>query len=350
MRFISIILYTVAALALLPIASKSQTVKFNAYMDIYYDWDNDQKVHANGDRSLTFLNERKNETDVNIVQIGATIEDTSWHGKFTLHSGRLPAVAAAGSEWHFLQEAWAGLRIMPDLWLDAGVFLTHIGAEALTPRDNFMALHSVMTSYQPFYQAGARLVYSKKDYEIQALFLNGYGRFEDNNDDKSLGWLFSYKGIEDITISYNGVLGNEQDFGNPVNTRFFNDIVVNASVAKGTDLRFLADYCREIRAGIYAAHCYGGAVQIRQSLGAGFACAMRGEIFHDPDNILGSGGVSSLSGLAAGLEYKASEKTYLRAETRMLNVSSASSVYFAADNLQRSDRRFEIALNMGVWF
>lgn len=328
----------------------SQTVSYSGYVDSYYATDNDYSVKTDRNRKLGFLDSRKNEFDINIAQLGAAVEDTSFRAKVTLHAGRLAEVTAGTGTWRYMQEAWAGCNIIKSVWIDAGLFLTHVGSEALTPRDNFLSNHSVMTSYQPFYQTGLRCTYKSESFETQLHVLNGYGRFEDNNSDKSIGWLLQYKPNQDWSVTWNGIAGNEQDSTNPIKTRMFNEFVVSAVLSKKVSIRALGDYIIENRHGIKQAHTLGCVIQGHYFVSNKVSVALQFETFDDKDDIVGSGGTEDLLGTAIGVEYKPSGNAYIRIEARRIMVGEKSLTAFVNEDLQRSNSRNECALNIGAWF
>ena len=82
----------------------------------------------------------------------------------------------------FLQEAFAGYRVSPSLWVDAGIMLAPFGAENWISRDNWTYTRSWMGEFSPYYQAGIRASYEITDHLlVQLHVLNGWQLIGDNN-------------------------------------------------------------------------------------------------------------------------------------------------------------------------
>ncbi len=76
-------------------------------------------------------------------------------------------------------EARVGLKLSKrkELWLDAGVFPSHIGLESAIGIDNWTLTRSVIAENSPYYLSGARLTWTlSKKLELAALMMNGWQR------------------------------------------------------------------------------------------------------------------------------------------------------------------------------
>ena len=71
-------------------------------------------------------------------------------------------------EEQYFQNQIAGIKLMDNLWLDSGVFLTHVGGEALLPKNNWISSLALTTMYEPFYQTGVKLAYKPVNIILSA--------------------------------------------------------------------------------------------------------------------------------------------------------------------------------------
>ncbi len=181
--------------------------KLSGYVDTYYAWDDDK--NGNSIRQFSSTVPYREEFRLNIAQVSLKYNDTKVHGVLTLHYGDIPSVNWPTNQ-QFVQEAYAGFSPAENLWVDAGYFLTHIGAEGLLPNGNLFNTLALATYYEPFYQSGVKVSYefSPKVYGSLHL-LNGYNVFADNNKNKSFGLTLGVKPAKNLEIIYNNLIGNE---------------------------------------------------------------------------------------------------------------------------------------------
>lgn len=99
----------------------------SGYADIYYATDSDysQERENNEYRLFSFMNGKKNEFSLNVVNIALDAKHESVYGRISMHYGDLPSQAWFGN-YSMIQEAYAGVEVLDKLSIDAGYFLTHI--------------------------------------------------------------------------------------------------------------------------------------------------------------------------------------------------------------------------------
>lgn len=206
----------------------------SGYVDTYYSYDNDK--NGNSLRQFSAIAPYREEFRLNIAQVSLKYKDEKVRGNITLQYGDIPAVNWPSSQ-QFIQEAYAGFTPMKNLWIDAGFFLTHMGAEGVLPKGNFLTTMSLPVYYEPFFQSGVRVSYdfSKKAYGTIHL-LNGYNVFADNNKNKSAGITFGVKPNDKIEIIYNNILGNEINSGSPGKLRIYNNLILKLYPSKKLDI------------------------------------------------------------------------------------------------------------------
>ncbi|MBL7999369.1 MAG: outer membrane beta-barrel protein, partial [Candidatus Kapabacteria bacterium] len=223
------------------------TVGFSSYVDTYYASDNDRSASANRSM-LNALAPNKNTAGVNLMQVTGTIDAPNYRAKATLHYGDLPRVSwlADGADpltpAASLQEAYAGVSFANGLWIDAGYFLTHIGGEVIQAKDNWLSTLAMVTQFEPFFQAGLRVNYdAHPNLSLQGLLLNGYNRFTDNNNSKSIGYMITYRPDANLNFTLGGLSGNEQPNGAASANRLYHSLVMNATPSSDFLIRAQAD-------------------------------------------------------------------------------------------------------------
>jgi len=60
----------------------------------------------------------------------------------------------------FIQEAIVGYQLAPSVWLDGGIFFSHLGYEGWISRDNLAYSRSLVADFSPYYEAGVKLTWA----------------------------------------------------------------------------------------------------------------------------------------------------------------------------------------------
>ena len=195
------------------------TVSFGGFVDSYYAYDFGRP--ANFDRPFTTQAARHNEFNVNLGYIEAKVSGPRLRGRLALQAGTSvqsnyagePAIGAVSgpSLSRFIQEAVAGYQIKPSLWIDGGIFFSHIGEEGFISRDNLTYTRSLSADFTPYYESGVKLTWQATS-KLTALVtvVNGWQNISENNQDKAVGARFDYARSPSTTLSYYDFIGKLQ--------------------------------------------------------------------------------------------------------------------------------------------
>ncbi len=344
-------------------ADDDLNIKIGAYVDAYIASDGDSAGSnpASKGRPYSANDFYKDEFALNIAQISAiTTYKNIIRSNVTLQAGSLP-LAAYGTKNPNVQQANLGVQLFRNVWLDAGYFLTHIGNEALLPKDNWLTSHSMVTYFEPFYQAGAKVSYETDLLNAAVHILNGNGLLEDNNYNKTLGLYLGYNAGETFALSYAGVYGNEVP-GNPSNAKLhmMHNISTTFLPLDKFGINAQVDYASledgKIEDGDTTGASYlGFSVTGRYEIVKKLSCAVRFTYFDNEEGLYEPCcSKCSGMGITGGLEYKPMENAYIRLEARMLKFNEGEEedsypgkVFY--DGEEKTASRSEIMLNLGFW-
>ena len=334
--------------------------KISGYVDAYYARYSDS-VGVGNFQKFAAEAPKSNQFGLNIMQLSAQYSSSMLRATATLHFGDLPS-ASWTPVYNMIQEANAGVKLGKSLWLDAGFFKTHIGTEALLPKDNIATSISVITLYEPWFQAGAKLTYNPNDKFLFCLhLLNGYNVFVDNNSRKSVGISAFYAFSDKVNIGYYNLIGNEMpDSIKSPHTRVLNNFVFNWQINPKLKLLAGFDYITQQHSQLAdsskTATVTSAIITLRYQLAKKLGAYGRFEYFQDPDGFL-SGVIPpvivdpsgyKLTGYTLGMEYKFTENSYLRLEGRQLDMDNTQKI-FRTDGGQ-TNVRYEGILDFGIWF
>jgi hypothetical protein len=131
-----------------------------------------------------------------------------------------------GSEpqWaQFIYQANIGVKLSKkhNLWLDLGIFESHLGFESVIGTSNATLTRSLCSELSPYYESGLRLNYTSPQEKlyIALLYLNGWQRIDKlpGMQYPNFGMQITYKPNDNFKINYSNFLG----FANPNQPKWF---------------------------------------------------------------------------------------------------------------------------------
>jgi len=350
---------------ILPVVTKcfsadtdSAFVKISGYVDAYYAFYNDS-VGTGKFQKFPSVCSRSNQFGLNTAQLTFQHDAEKVRALITLHYGDIPLSAWSGT-FNAIMEAHAGIRLSRKLWLDAGFFRTHVGTEGLLPKENITSSVSVNTFYEPYFEGGVRLNYIPDDKLSVSLFaLNGYGIYEDNNEQKSFGALVTYALGTKGSIGYSNYTGDDSPPGDSVSHTRIHQSVFWTYQVKKFKIQVGGDYCLQQNGDTThtkVASMFSGVVCLRYSCRSNTSIYTRGEFFNDPQGFMsvlftdkkGSLTGYKLFGITAGVEYKPTDNSYIRLESRELVMDKDQEIFYWKGDIKNN--RLEILVNMGISF
>lgn len=207
-------------LASIPLMAQKDSVSplsFTGYLETYYSYDF-TKPDNHSRPSYVYSHNRTNEVNLNLALLKASYSTERIRGNLALAAGTYMN-ANLSSEPGVLKniyEANAGFKLTKrsNLWLDAGIFTSHIGFESAIGKDCWNLTRSILADNSPYYESGVKISYSSpnKKWFISILLLNGWQRIQrvDGNHTPGFGHQLSYKPSENITLNSSSFLGNDK--------------------------------------------------------------------------------------------------------------------------------------------
>jgi hypothetical protein len=338
----------------------SSSFKFSGYLDIYYALYSDS-VGLNNYSKFPDISTRNNTFGLNIFQLSCHYDASNLRATATIHYGDLPQ-SAWSPQFNILQEANLGFRINPKLWIDAGLFKTHIGTEGFLPKDNVASSMSVITYYEPWWQAGIKATYTYSEkFSLAVHLLNGYNTFLNFNNNKAVGIAANYTFNERANLGYFNLLSDSSpDSVKTSHLRFLNNFVFTyqfTSKLKGiAGFDFISQRNSSLTDPTKSAYIYSGIVTLRYQYKPKIAVYGRYELYHDADGFLSGIIIDDnnkatgliLNGATLGLEFKPAMNSFIRLEGRDMLMNSDEKIFIT--NGQNTHIRTELMITAGVWF
>jgi hypothetical protein len=273
-------------------ADTAVSVSYGAFVDSYYAYDFSRP--KNLDRSFTTQAARHNEFNVNLAFVEAKLSATRLRGRVALQTGTSvqsnysgePTIGSVSgpSLSRFIQEAVAGYRINPNLWIDGGIFLSHIGMESFISRDNLTYTRSLSAEYTPYYESGAKLTWQASP-RLTGTFvvMNGWQNISENNNDKAVGARLDLATTPNTTFSYYNFVGEENATSM---LRIFNGVGVKTTAIPRVTFQANGDYGVQDKDGGGRSSWYSAGVIAKVQPTPAVGVSGRLETYRDPDQVI----------------------------------------------------------------
>jgi hypothetical protein len=269
-----------------------------AYVEAYYAYNFNRP--SNGITNYRGFDNRHNTFTLSNVALGATFEGGPLTSKLILQVGSTPstyyateaahagtsAVNATGPElWKYVQEAHVGYKapVGRGLLIEAGIFPSPCGYEVFAIKDNWNWSRSNLFYGFPYYHTGVRATYEWTSELSSALYLvNGWNSVVDNNDEKSVMPIVTYKVQDRLSVQAMYLGGVERPAGSPEGPywRHHFDVFGQLDATKFLSFVAQADYGWEPNR-IGTARWYAGALYARVRPINPLYVAIRGDRFYE---------------------------------------------------------------------
>ena len=322
-----------------PVASTAQdpdklSVKLGGFIDADYLYDLNRpagldRALANGNLYATTA-ERSNEFGINLAFLDAKVSSERVRGRLALQFGTSVQATYRGENAglgviqgavpaELIQEAVVGYRVADGLWVDGGIFFSHLGFENFISRDNWVYTRSLVAELSPYYESGVKVTYQPSAlWTVQFLIINGWQNIYETNTSKSVGLDLSYSPTDGAELTYNNYFGIEP--GGLV--RFYNELIGRISVGQAVQVALTLDLGSQNKSGGAGTSVwYGGALLARYQLTERLALGGRLERFSDGDGVVVTTGTPNgfaVSGVSVNLDAQLHKNLLWRNEARLL--------------------------------
>jgi hypothetical protein len=322
-----------------PAQEKENKIKLVGYTEAYYTFDLDQPENRQRP-AFIYNHKRHNEFNINLAYLGFNYKDSRVKSNFVLMAGNY-AQYNLSSEPGILQhimEATAAIKISDtkNLWLEAGIFPSHIGFESAVGIDCQTLTRSILAENSPYYESGIKINYSNNEKnQWSILLLNGWQKIARNQNDElpSLGLQYQRKLNQYWNFNYSNFLGY-MNKNQASSFRQFHNLYAQRK-GKGN-----WDYTLGFDLGLQNKQAWYSAVGIaRLALSEKNYCVLRAEYYHDPQLIITTTPgreAFSVAGFSAGYDLmplpnaalRFEAKQYLAKNRTFLNVDGKVNVCF----------------------
>jgi len=210
-------------------AQDDPKIKVSGYLETYYLYDYN-KPADNNRPGFVYSHNRHNEVNLNLGFIKGAYDNGTVRANLAVMAGTYSNanLAAEPGVLKNIFEANAGLKLSKtaNLWVDAGIFASHIGFESAISKDCWVLTRNIVSDNTPYYESGAKITYGTADnkFTIVGFYLNGWQRINrlNGNSQPAGGVQLTFNPTEKITLNYSNYLGTEGEDAVRVR-RFYNN-------------------------------------------------------------------------------------------------------------------------------
>ena len=333
-------------------------VVVGGFIDTYYAYDFNRPPTF--DRAFTTQPARHNEFNVNLAYIDATISGNRVRGRVALQTGTSVQANYAGEPRlgqvsgpelsRLIQEAFAGYQLAPTLWIDGGIFLSHLGLESFISRDNPTYTRSLVAEYTPYYQSGARAVWQATPRVAAQLYLlNGWQNISESNSDKAVGIRVDYQPSPHLVLSYYNFIGNEAPDTARKQLRVFQGVGFKTPVLGRLLVQGEADYGFQRRVTAGAASWYGLALAGTYRFTPTTTLTSRVERYDDPEQVIIVTGAEPFHASGASIGVDVSPAPHLAWRTELRGIYGRRALFPSHDGSRRPNDAF-VVTSLGLTF
>ena|SRR6478736_7282579 len=328
------------------LAQENSPFSVSGYAEMYYIFDFNKPVN-NTRPEFIYSHNRHNEVNINLGLIKGSYITNTTRANLALMTGTYANanLAAEPGVLKNVYEANAGVKISSkkNLWIDAGIFSSHIGFESAIGKDCWTMTRSLVADNSPYYEAGAKISYTTDNgkWFLSGLILNGWQRIQrvDGNSLPSFGTQVKFKPSSSITLNSSTFIGTDKP-DSARQMRYFHNFysIVQLSPKLGATVGF--DYGIEQKSSEASSYnpWYSPVLILKYSATDKIALVVRGEYYHDKSGVIIATGTPNgfkTTGVSFNIDYSITPNMLWRSEFRSL--ASEDNIFTKGDSLTKNN-------------
>lgn len=304
-------------------------LNITGFVDVFYAYDFN-KPAQNKRQEFFYNHNRHNEFNINLGLLKLNLQHPKYRANIAFQTGTYSDdnYAAEPGLLKIIFEANTGLSLnrRNTLWLDAGVFPSHIGFESAISSDNFTLTRSILAENSPYYLSGIKMTYEpSQNWEFTALVCNGWQRIQriEGSTFPAFGTRIKFKSDRKFTLNWSTFLGTD-DPDTIRRMRYFNNFFAEFQLSEkirllsGFDLGFQQKLSYSKDFDIW----FSPVLITQYSLSEKWRIALRAEYYQDKSGVIvaiPAQKAFKVQGFSFNLDYSPVQNAVWRIEARWLN-------------------------------
>jgi hypothetical protein len=322
-------------------------------MEAYYSYDFNEPEDGNRAPFVYSFN-RHNEINVNLGFLKAAYHSQTIRGNMAIMTGTYANanLAAEPGVLRNILEANAGVKLSDDkeVWIDAGIFASHIGFESAIGKDSWNLTRSILADNTPYFESGVKLSYTTEDgrWFLSGLILNGWQRIQrvPGKSLPSFGTQITFKPSDKTLINSSTFIGTDSPDSTRV-MRYFHNLYAIVQITDRLGLTLGFDYGIQQSAPKSASYnpWWSPIAIARVTISNKVSMDFRAEYYQDEHGVIIATGTPNgfkTSGISTNLDYKISDNATWRIEVR--NFRSKDQIFTKDSDVVRNNSFVTTAL------
>ncbi len=334
------VLLLISGFSFAQIDTSASAFTVSGYAEVYYAYDFSQPDDHNRP-SFLYSHNRHNEFNLNLGFVKGAYASDRLRGNLAIAAGTYMNAnyAAEPGVLKNIYEANGGVKLSKgsNLWLDAGIFGSHIGFESAISKDCWALTRSILAENSPYYESGAKLTYisGNSKWLLSGLWLNGWQHIArpQGNNTPAFGTQITFTPSSKVTLNYSTFIGNDKpdDFKQ---MRYFHNLYGILHLTDQFHVTAGFDYGMEqVSKGSSDFNTwYSPVLIVKYDLNDTWAIAARGEYYADENGVIIATGTEhgfKTTGFSLNVDCKLRANAVWRIEGRML--SSEDDIFTDSD-------------------
>jgi len=309
--------------------TSASNLSISGYAEVYYTYDLNKPADHNRP-SFFYSHNRHNEFNLNLGFVKAAYNTDRTRANLALAAGTYMNAnySAEAGVLKNIFEANTGIKISKNknLWVDAGIFASHIGFESAISKDCWSLTRSMLADNSPYYESGVKISYTTDDSKwfLSGLILNGWQHIQrpDGNNSLAFGTQITFTPNSNLTLNYSTFIGNDKvDIVKQM--RYFHNVYGIVHFSDNLHVTAGFDYGLEQKEKGSSDYnsWYSPVVIVKVNVNNQWSVSARGEYYVDENGVIIATGTENgfqTSGFSLNVDYKIRENALWRMEGRTL--------------------------------
>ncbi len=339
--------------------SKGPEIDLSGFIDVFYAYDIHQPNQMR--QSFLFNHNRHNEFNINlgVMQLQATHE--KYRGVLALQVGTYANdnYAAETGVMKNIMEAYAGVSLNKQntLWLDAGLFSSHLGFESAISTENWTLTRSLVAENSPYFLTGAKLTYQPNEkWTLLAVVTNGWQRIQRVEGNSLLSWgtQVAYQPSENVVLNWSTFIGTD-DPDAARRMRYFSNLYGTFQVSEklGLIVGFDAGWQQTEKDSDNYDTWFAPTIIAQYRFNPEWAAAVRAEYYQDEAGVIiptDTPNGFQTTGFSLNIDYTPNPNVAIRLEGRSFQSEDAVFTDFSGDTPTTAEGNFFMVASLALKF
>lgn len=309
---------------------------WTGYIETYYAYDFNKPEDGNRPAFVYSFN-RHNEVNINLGFLKGTYNSETLRANMAIMTGTYANanLAAEPGVLRNILEANGGVKLSNNksIWVDAGIFASHIGFESAIGKDSWNLTRSILADNTPYFESGVKVSYTTDNghWFLSGLFINGWQRIHrlEGNSLPSLGTQIIYKPTDKVLLNSSTFIGTDSPDSARL-MRYFHNFYSIIQVTDRLGLTIGFDYGIQQKSPESSSYnqWLSPIVIARITLNEKASMDVRAEYYADQDGVIITTGTPNgfkTFGLSTNFDYKIASNALWRIEIR--NFTSKDEIF-----------------------